>query len=142
MLTDTQVKSAKKAGKPYKMTDGAGLHLFVSAAGGKLWRFRYEFGGKEKVLSIGAYPGVSLADARKARDEAKEALKTGRDPSVQKKLAKHAAKTETFEEIAQEWYRLHKDTWVPRHADDVITSLGNDVFPYSGKYGHPRYQRL
>jgi len=71
MLTDTQVKKAKAGDASYRMVDSGGLHLFVTPSGGKLWRLRYKFDGKEKTLSIGQYPAVSLLDARIARDEAK-----------------------------------------------------------------------
>ncbi|WP_054310025.1 integrase arm-type DNA-binding domain-containing protein [Mesorhizobium sp. 1M-11] len=135
MLTDMQCKGAKKADKPYKLTDGGGLHLFVSTAGGKLWRFRYEFGGKEKLLSLGAYPQISLADARAGRDEAKATLRSGRDPGITKKLQKLAHVTSsanTFEAIGREWYELQQPQWADRHAQDVIDSLENDVFPTFG----------
>ncbi len=135
MLTDTQCKNAKKADKAYKLTDSGGLHLFVSAAGGKLWRYRYEFGGKEKLLSLGSYPELSLADARRARDDARDHRKAGRDPSIQKKIKKLETATSaatTFEAIAREWYELQKPQWVDRHASDVITSLERDVFPLLG----------
>ena len=64
MLTDVQIRKAKAADKPYKLTDGGGLHVYVTSAGGKLWRLRYEFERKEKLLSIGPYPSVGLAEAR------------------------------------------------------------------------------
>ncbi|MFH1797619.1 MAG: integrase arm-type DNA-binding domain-containing protein [Pseudomonadota bacterium] len=132
MLTDTQIRNARKADKPYKMTDGSGLHLFVTPAGGKLWRYRYEVGEKERLLSLGAYPGLSLLEARKARDAARELLKSGRDPSAQRKLEKHSAKVDTFEEISREWFELNKTQWVERHANDVIESLEKEVFPALG----------
>src|SRR5437762_13148963 len=86
MLTDLQCRKAKPAAKPYKMTDGGGLHLFVTPAGGKHWRYRYEFEGREKLLTIGPYPSVGLINARDARDGAKATLRTGRDPSVAKRV--------------------------------------------------------
>jgi len=135
MLTDTKIRTAKPAEKAFKLADGAGLHLFVSPAGGKLWRFRYEFGGKEKLLSLGQYPAVSLLDARKARDEAKATLRAGKDPSIAKRLQKLSGATNastTFELIAREWHTLQKPGWVARHADDVIDSLEREVFPEIG----------
>lgn len=134
-LTDARVRSAKPAEKPYKLTDAGGLHLFVSPAGGRLWRYRYEFGGKEKLLSLGAYPEVSLADARKARDDAKAILRAGRDPSEVKRRTRHAqtiAAANTLEAIGREWYALQKSQWTIRHADDVLGSLENEVFPTLG----------
>jgi integrase len=138
-LTDSQVRNAKPKGKPYKLADGGGLHLFVSNAKGegkgKLWRYRYEMGGKEKLLSLGAYPVVSLAAARVARDEARETLQAGRDPAVAKKLRKLASARDavnTFEAIGREWYGLQKPQWAQRHAHDVLVSLERDVFPTFG----------
>jgi hypothetical protein len=83
MQTDTAIRKAKAGDKPFKMADSGGLHLYVSTAGGKLWRFRYLYGGKEKLLSLGPYPQISLFDARAARDAAKATLREGRDPSIQ-----------------------------------------------------------
>ncbi len=133
-LTDAQIRSVKSE-KPKKMWDGDGLSLFISAAGGKLWRYRYTFGGKEKLLSLGQYPALSLSAARAARNDAKAILKSGRDPSVVKKLgrlATVAASANTFEAIGREWYELQKPQWTERHADDVLTSLERDVFPALG----------
>lgn len=135
MLTDAQVKKAKKQEKPYRLSDGGGLHLYVSQSGGKLWRFRYEFGGKEKLLSIGPYPDISLLDARSARDDAKRLLRDGKDPGLAKKLKKLSGQQkseQTFEIIAREWYQLQKGHWVERHANDVIESLEKEVFPHVG----------
>lgn len=135
MLTDTAIRKAKATDKAYKLADSGGLHLFVTPAGGKLWRFRYSFGGREKLLSIGPYPTVGLADARIARDDAKAALREGRDPGVVKKLLKLARSTSnanTFETISREWHDLNKSQWVERHADDVINSLEREVFPVLG----------
>jgi Arm DNA-binding domain len=86
MLTDAQIRKAKAMAKPYKLTDGGGLHLCVTPAGGKLWRLRYEFERKEKLLSIGPYPSVGVADAREAGMNAKRLLREGQDPAVEKRL--------------------------------------------------------
>jgi integrase len=117
------------------MADGGGLHLFVTPAGGKHWRYRYEFEGREKVLSIGPYPSVSITKARDARNGAKSTLRTGRDPSVAKRVERAKVSADdsvTFELIAREWYNLNKSKWTPVHADDVIHSLERDVFPAIG----------
>ncbi|MCB1394153.1 integrase arm-type DNA-binding domain-containing protein [Nitrobacter sp.] len=135
MLTDTAIRKARAGDKPFKLADSGGLHLYVSTAGGKLWRFRYSYGGKEKLLSIGPYPSISLLDARAARDAAKATLREGRDPGVIKKLRKLShtnSAANTFEAIAREWYDLNKGQWVDRHAEDVITSLEREVFPTLG----------
>jgi len=135
MLTHLQCKRAKPTSTPYKLTDGGGLHLYVTPAGGKHWRYRYEVGGREKLLSIGPYPALSLVDARAARDGAKTAQREGRDPSVAKRIkrAKVAGSdSATFEAIAREWYDLNKSRWSLIHSSDVIGSLERFVFPVLG----------
>lgn len=135
MLTDLRIKKEKPREKPFKVSDGGGLYLFVSPSGGKLWRFKYLFGGKEKLLSLGPYPDISLLAARSARDDAKATLRTGRDPSINKKLQKLAGITgaaNSFEAVAREWYELNKPQWVERHASDVISSLEKEIFPHLG----------
>lgn len=135
MLKDTQVKNAKPAEKPYRLADGEGLNLFVTTAGAKVWRYRYRFHGREKTLVIGSYPDVSLADARQAREDAKALLRAGKDPAAVKKLDKIIGRqkvADTFELIAREWHELQKPNWVPRHADDVLRSFEEDVFPALG----------
>src|SRR5690606_17406995 len=104
-LTATAVRNAKPRDKSYKLGDGLGLYLQVEPSGGKLWRMKYRVDGREKKLSIGAYPEVSLAEARKRRDEAREQLAAGKDPSREKQQAKYRAQVEaanTFGEIAEE----------------------------------------
>jgi integrase len=135
MLTDVQCRKAKPANKPYRLTDGGGLHLYVTPAGGKHWRYRYEIKGEEQTLSIGPYPAFSIADARAARDEAKATKRAGRDPAIAKRLARANVSTDdsaTFEVLAREWYRLNKSRWTPVHAGDTIHSLERDVFPEIG----------
>ncbi|WP_020187773.1 integrase arm-type DNA-binding domain-containing protein [Methylopila sp. 73B] len=141
-LTDVQIRKAKAAEKPYKLNDGAGLHLYVSTAGGKSWRYRYEVGGKEKLLTIGSYPDVSLAEARDARAAARAAVKAGRDPSAEKREVAAAAEpvanpSETFEVIAREWHTLNAGRWTETHASDVLVSLERDVFPDLGEKALP-----
>src|ERR1700690_3550990 len=87
-LTDTAVRNAKRREKPSKLADERGLFLMVTPAGGKWWRFRYSFGGKEKLLSLGTYPDVSLAGARQRRDDARKLLADGIDPGAHRKAAK------------------------------------------------------
>jgi integrase len=97
---------------------------------------RYEFDGKEKLLSIGPYPHWSIADARTARDEARETLRAGRDPNIAKRVDRaklKASDADTFEIIAREYFKLNEARWVQRHADDVITSLQRDVFSHIGE---------
>lgn len=137
MLSATQISKAKAQDKGYKLPDGGGLHLFVSPAGGKSWRYRYEFGGKEKLLTLGQYPVMTLADAREARDRARAILKDGRDPGIakkQKRLAAVQESTETFEVIAREWHTTNVGRWSPVHGADILTSLERDAFPGIGNY--------
>lgn len=105
-LTDVQVRNAKPKEKPYKLGDAGGLFLLVSPSGGKLWRVKFRVAGKEKLLSLGAWPAISLATARKERDRARAALASGADPAREKQLAKQQAKVSagnTFGDIAQEF---------------------------------------
>jgi integrase len=135
MLTDAAIRAAKPAAKPYRLTDRAGLYLHVTPAGSKLWRLRYEFGRKEKLLSIGPYPDISLAAARDRRDAAKRLLREGRDPSLERKLERARSREalgHSFEEVARDWYTRMAGSWTGRHAYDVLTSLERDVFPQLG----------
>lgn len=96
-LTDVKVKTAKPKEKPYKLADGGGMYLLINANGSKYWRMKYRFAGKEKMLSIGVYPDISLADAREKRNEARKILANGGDPGETKKGEKNSAANE-FEE--------------------------------------------
>ncbi|WP_024901552.1 tyrosine-type recombinase/integrase [Robbsia andropogonis] len=134
-LTDTAVKNTKPGDKPIKLFDGGGLFLLVTPAGGRLWRLKYRFGGKEKLLAIGAYPAVTLAGARKARDEARELLAAGADPGAAKKEDKRLAALNvatTFEAVAREWYAGQITGWSEDYGSKVLTSLEVDVFPPLG----------
>lgn len=135
MLTDAKVRTAKPRPKPYKLADANRLFLLVAPGGGKLWRWNYVYDGKNKTLAFGAYPLVSLADARTKRDEAYTMLCEGRDPAVVKKLKIEAnleAGRRTFERVAREWYDNARPQWAKVHASDVIRSLERDVFPSIG----------
>lgn len=110
-LTDVAVRQAKPAAKQYKLADGAGLYLLVTPAGGKLWRLKYRVAGKEKLMAFGAYPEVSLADARKRRDEAREQIAASKDPSREKRRAKVRQRAEamnTFAIISAEYCAKRK----------------------------------
>ncbi|MCL1915996.1 MAG: integrase arm-type DNA-binding domain-containing protein [Desulfovibrionaceae bacterium] len=137
-LTDTAIKNAKPRSKAYKLSDGGGLYLEVSPAGGKLWRLKYRFQGKEKRLSIGVYPSIGLKEARARRDEAKERLADDIDPSAAKKEAKKIAaafereQAATFEAVAREWYAKKTTTLTPGHQKALLSRLENQLFPYIG----------
>ncbi|OGA98826.1 MAG: integrase [Burkholderiales bacterium RIFCSPHIGHO2_12_FULL_69_20] len=138
MLTDTTCKNAKcPADKPRKrFADAAGLYLEVQANGAKKsWFYKYRFAGKEKRLALGSYPAVSLAQARRDRDDARETLHTGTDPVAARHDAKRAtlARAEnTFQTVALEWWAHWKGTKTERHADYVKRRLEADVFPVIG----------
>jgi integrase len=101
-LKDTALRNVKPGVKPQKLSDGGGLHLLVQPTGSKLWRLAYRFARKQKTLALGAYPTVSLADARNARDEAKKLLARGVDPSMQRKADRQAKGASSFRVVAQE----------------------------------------
>ncbi len=135
MLTDKEIQSAKPRGKPYKLSDGAGLHLEVSPAGGKLWRLRYRYGGNEKMLALGKYPTVRGPEARKKAAEARQALHEGRDPSAEKKAAKERARITgetSFEAVARNWMAKVGPTLAESTREKHTNFLGKDVFPWIG----------
>ena len=113
-LTDSAIKNIKPAEKPIKMFDGGGLFLLVTPAGGKLWRQKYRVDGKERLLAHGAYPAVSLKEARTRQETAMEQLAAGIDPSAHRKAEKAAVVAEvtnSLEVITREWFyrgRLRK----------------------------------
>lgn len=134
MLTDVKCRNAKPGQKPVKLSDEKGLFLLVAPAGGKWWRLRYRYQGAEKMLSLGTYPEISLADARERRDGARKLLAQGIDPSAARKAEKagEVALAETFEIVAREWHERFKTTWTAGHADRILTSLEKDAFPWIG----------
>jgi integrase len=101
-LKDVSVRNAKAGLRPRKLSDGGGLHVLIQPTGSKLWRLAYRFAGKQKTLALGAYPTVSLEEARRHRDEAKKLLARSIDPSVQRNADRHAGKEGTFRIVAAE----------------------------------------
>ncbi len=134
-LTEVKIRNMKPADKDIKLFDGDGLFLLVKKSGGKLWRLKYRYDGKEKLLSLGSYPDVGLSDARKRRDAARELLAQGFNPSTVRQEEK-ATRTEqlenTFEAIAREWHTKNYSTWVKSYADQIMRRLKNDIFPVIG----------
>lgn len=134
-LSDTTIKNAKPGSKPIKLADEKGMFLLISPAGGKWWRLKYRFGGKEKLLSLGTYPEVSLKAARERRDDARKLLADGVDPSENRKAIK-SAKTEraanSFEVVAREWYAKKLPGWAPSNAEKIIRRLELDAFLWLG----------
>ncbi|HZF84174.1 MAG TPA: integrase arm-type DNA-binding domain-containing protein [Burkholderiaceae bacterium] len=134
-LTDTAVKNAKPTLKPHRLADAGGLYVEVSPSGGKLWRWKYRFGGKEKRLALGVYPAVSLKEARLRRDRAREELGGGVDPGHLRKVEKLRRSIPTddaFEAVAREWHQVQASGWAASHAHTVIRRLERDVFPWIG----------
>jgi len=132
-LTDAAIRRAKPAEKPQKLTDGGGLYLYITTAGARSWRWKYRIAGKEKLLSIGLYPDVSLARAREARDDARRLLARGVDPGAQKRaaaLAQAELGSDSFEAIATEWMATRP--WVLGYKTKVEAWLKNDVHPWIG----------
>ena len=134
-LSDAKVRNSKPNEKPIKLFDGNGLFLLVTPQGGKLWRMKYRFDRKEKLLALGSYPEVSIFDARQRRDEARRQLAHGIDPGALRKAQKQAEteETETFEVIAREWYAKFVSTWSPGHADAIKNRMEKDLIPWLGK---------
>lgn len=134
-LTATAVRNAKPSEKTQRLFDGLGLYLEISPKGGKWWRLKYRYAGKEKRLSLGTYPDTSLKAARDRRDEARKLLREGIDPSEHRKQVKterRARSENSFEAIAKEWFEARSPNWVPSHADKIIRRLERDIFPAIG----------
>ncbi|MBS0250195.1 MAG: integrase arm-type DNA-binding domain-containing protein [Proteobacteria bacterium] len=134
-LTDTAIRAAKPANKPFKISDGGGLHLLVQSNGAKLWRLAYRFAGKQKTLALGAYPTVTLGKAREGREKAKRLLVDGIDPGAQKRRDKIAAKVSanaTFKSIALEYLADRRHALTPYYADQLLRRLDRDIFPALG----------
>jgi integrase len=135
-LTAAAVKNAKPAEKAYKLGDAGGLYLYVTPKGAKSWRMKYRFHEKEKRLTFGLYPEVSLAEARDRRDEARKLIRENKDPVVEERrreVAAIAAAGATFETIAREWHQDEKPRWSTGQADLVLRALERDLFPSLGK---------
>jgi Arm DNA-binding domain len=135
-LSDTRIRSLKAEDKPYKIADERGLFLLVTPAGGKLWRLKYRIDNKEKLLTFGAYPDVSLADARYARDEARKTIAAGEDPNELRKAVKsgkYADSLNSFEVIAREWWQTHMKNKADSHKNKVIRRFELYLFPWLGK---------
>ena len=134
-LSDTAVRNAKPKAKPYKMSDGEGLFLLITPSGAKYWRLKYFFAAKEKLLALGVYPDVTLADARERRSQARKVLAAGNDPSEAKKEAKRLVvdkHAHTFEIMAQEWHQNRLAKWTPLYAKKTLTRLETHVFSKLG----------
>ncbi|HDX9021742.1 TPA: tyrosine-type recombinase/integrase [Klebsiella oxytoca] len=134
-LNDMQIRRAKPEAKAYTLGDGQGLSLLIEPNGSKSWRFRYRFAGKPKMISLGVYPTITLADARSRRDDARKLVAEGKNPSEVRKEQKIALQTESesaFEKIATEWHQMKSAKWSEGYASDIMEAFQNDIFPYVG----------
>lgn len=133
-LTDIKVRTTKPSDKPFKLTDGQGMHLLINPNGSKYWRLQYRFDGKQKVLALGVYPMVSLGEARRKRDEAKKLVSDGIDPSEKKKADKiEQSEALTFEAVARDWHTACKRKWSDSHSERVLKSMKDGLFTAIGK---------
>jgi len=134
-LTATAIRNAKPGHKSVRMFDGGGLYLEISPRGGKWWRLKYRFDGKEKRISFGVFPDVGLKVARERRDAARKLLAEGIDPGAERKARKDARVDQlanSFESIAREWFGKFSVRWAPAYGAKVIGCLERDVFPWLG----------
>jgi integrase len=142
-LTIKEIDGAKPSDKPYKLADGGGLCLLIAPSGAKLWRWRYRFDGKEKMMALGEYPLITLKEARERHSEARKALANGIDPMAERKAEGEAKQKESearqreeensFENVARDWWKWWLIGKSPRHADTTMRRMEADVFP---AYGH------
>lgn len=134
-LSDLKINKAKPQEKEYCLFDGGGLYLAVTPSGGKLWRIKYRFEGKNKLLHLGAYPVITLAEARQKLLDTKRTIASGVDPGAVKKAQKQSRlekEANSFEVIAREWHGRFIDQWTEGHAVTIMSRLNRDVFPYMG----------
>jgi len=131
-LTDSTVKAAKPRQSAYKLFDTGGLYMIVSPAGGRWWRFRYRFQGREKLLSLGVYPDVSLRAARDRRDDARKLVADNRDPSALRQ-AKKAARADSFQSVAEAWLAQQAKVLQPESLGRVSDRLQVWVYPALGR---------
>ncbi|HEP0604800.1 tyrosine-type recombinase/integrase [Raoultella ornithinolytica] len=135
-LTARQVDTSKPKDKPYKLSDGGGLYLLVSPNGSRYWRLKYRIAGKEKLLALGVYPDITLAEARQKRADAKKVLAAGGDPGQEKqeeKQAKEQAVANSFERLAMEWHSHKSTSWSEGYAEHLLMYLKKDIFPFIGQ---------
>jgi integrase len=137
MLTNTEVARAKAAAKPYKLTDGGGLYLEVTPAGGKHWRYRFRLNGKETIYTVGEYPDATLEQARQKHREARRLVKEGTSPTQQRKverLQRQHESANTFDAVAAEWLADKSGGWSAGYAKHVKVILDKDIKPFIGNF--------
>jgi len=135
-LKDTNCRNAKPQDKPYRLYDEQGLYLEVQPNGGRYWRLKYRFLGKEKRLALGVYPEVGLQEARRKRDDARAQLAGGQDPSLQRRITKVVSQLDhqhTFESVATQWLTIREGSWDPEYTRTVRQRLELNAYPWLGK---------
>lgn len=135
-LTDLDCRHAKPKEKAYRLFDTHGLYLEIKPTGTKIWRLKFKFYGKEKLLTIGKYPNVTLLDARNKQHEAKKQIENGIDPAKLKQDEKKLFRfnqLQTFELVAREWIDKNTETWTKDYADEMLRRLEYNIFPIIGK---------
>jgi integrase len=133
-LTDVRIRNTKSSSKPVRLFDGGGLYLEIMPSGGKLWRYKYRFGGKEKRIALGTYPEISLKDARARHTEARKQLANDIDPSAIKKAVKASTSgADCFEAVAREWHDKFSPSWSESHRKKLLGRLVLYLFPWLGK---------
>ena len=134
LLTDIAVKAAKPGEKIRRVMDGEGLFLTITPDGAKWWAFRFKYDGQEKMLSLGSYPGISLAEAREKHQAARKQLKEGINPAAARQAAAQAEKMAgiTLREVARQWLEKREPGWSPVHIRDTRQKLDRYIFPRLG----------
>jgi integrase len=135
VLTDTAMKKAKTKEKAYRLSDSGGMYLWLTPAGGKLWRWAYVYEGKEKLMALGRYPDVSLSMARERHSDARRLLASGVDPMAQrkaKKIAERVASENSFSSVATRWLEHWQEGKSHRHVDSTRRRLASNIVPYLG----------
>jgi len=131
-LNVPKINSLKPKDKDYKVSDEKGLYLLIKKNGAKYWRIKYRINGKEKLLSLGVYPDVSLKEARESRDLARKQISEGVDPSLTRKLEKAGSKENTFQAVAEEFLISNLHKWSESHQAHIKQCYERDVFPWIG----------
>lgn len=131
-LTDTKIRHAKSKDKDYKLYDEQDIFLLICATGSKLWRFRYRFDGKEKLLALRSYPARSVAEAREERNNILLTLNKGKDPAVERKNTLKGRRL--FRDTAESYYEEHKNIWSDQHRKDVRGRINNYILPTFGDH--------
>ncbi|HEU5340160.1 tyrosine-type recombinase/integrase [Edaphobacter sp.] len=134
-LAETKIKNAKAGLKPRRLADGRGLYLLITPVGGKFWRAKYRYRGKEKTITFGQYPDISVKAARERHADALKLMAEGKDPMAERKAQKavlRIATETTFQKIAEEWHKHWSAGKSERHAEYVMRRLKADAFPAIG----------